>query len=62
MDIAKKTKCPLYILFIFYEKAYDKFDRNILRQLLAEAGCGQRFFNAPGESLKHTHNQTEDEI
>ena len=39
IDIARKTKNCLYILFVDYIKAYDRVNCNILLQMLADQGC-----------------------
>ena len=41
IDYARKTRQKLFILFIDFEKAYDKVRRDKLFQLLREAGCGK---------------------
>ena len=41
IDYARKTKQKLFILFIDFEKAYDKVRRDKLFELLREAGCGK---------------------
>ena len=43
-------------MFIDYVKAYDKVNRNVLLQLLASKGCGNRFIQAVGNSLRNTGN------
>lgn len=57
IDIARKTKQPLYILFVDYVKAYDRVDRNTLLQHLCEAGCGRRFLQAIGKTLEQTYSE-----
>ena len=52
--MARKTKKTLYIVFIDYEKAYDRVDRNTLLQNLAQSGCGSRFLCAIANMLKCT--------
>ena len=54
IDIAKKKRYPLYIVFIDYVKAYDKVCRNRLLQMLCDYGCGDKFIRAIGYSLKDT--------
>ena len=56
IDYARKSKQSLYIMFIDYVKAYDKVNRNVLLQLLASKGCGNRFIQAIGNSLRNTGN------
>ena len=41
IDYARKSKQKLYILFIDFEKAYDKVRRDKLFELLKSAGCGK---------------------
>jgi exonuclease III len=41
IDYARKTRKKLYILFIDFEKAYDKVERAKLFELLKTAGCGR---------------------
>lgn len=41
IDYARKTRKKLYILFIDFEKAYDKVRRDKLLDLLKSAGCGR---------------------
>ena len=40
IDYARKTRKKLFILFIDFEKAYDKVRRDKLLELLRSAGCG----------------------
>ena len=40
IDYARKTRKKLFILFIDFEKAYDKVKRDKLLELLRSAGCG----------------------
>ncbi len=54
IDIARKTKQTLYIAFTDYVKAYDRVDWNVLLQRLADHGCGNRFLQAIGNTLKIT--------
>jgi len=54
IDVARKTKQPLYIAFLDYEKAYDKVDRSVLLHKLALSGCGQTFLNAIHRTLSRT--------
>ena len=51
IDIARKTKQPLYIAYVDYQKAYDLVDRNKLLKILENRGCGLRFLRALRESL-----------
>ena len=55
IDIAKKKKITLYLLFVDYVKAYDRVNRNKLLKMLCEKGCGNRFLSAIGNSLKNTY-------
>ena len=57
IDIARKTKQTLFVLFVDYEKAYDRVNRNHLLNPLATAGCGNTFLRAIGEYLRHTQNK-----
>ena len=57
IDIARKMKQTLYVLFVDYEKAYDRVNRNHLLSLLANAGCGNTFLRAIGECLRHAQNK-----
>ena len=41
IDYARKAEQKLYILFIDFEKAYDKVERAKLIKLLRSAGCGK---------------------
>ena len=41
IEYARKTRKKLFILFIDFEKAYDKVDRAKLFELLKSAGCGK---------------------
>ena len=41
IDYARKTRQKLFILFIDFEKAYDKVRRDKLFELLRDAGCGK---------------------
>ena len=41
IDYARKAKQKLYILFIDFEKAYDKVERAKLIKFLRSAGCGK---------------------
>lgn len=54
IDFAKKTKRTLYILFVDYEKAYDRVPRQKLINMLAEKGCGTTFISAITRSMMHT--------
>ena len=45
IDYARKTRKKLYILFIDFEKAYDKVRRDKLFELLKSAGCGSVMLN-----------------
>jgi hypothetical protein len=56
IDCARKARRTLYIAFIDYAKAYDRVNRQILLQLLANRGCGQRFLQALTDTLSHTAN------
>ena len=56
IDIARKRGLTLYVAFIDYVKAYDKVNRNLLLDMLAAKGCGDRFLSAIGQSLKRSVN------
>jgi hypothetical protein len=56
IDYAQRTKQPLFIMFVDYQKAYDRVNRNKLLQMLAQAGCGDRFIHAIAETLRETLN------
>ena len=46
IDIAKKSRQSLYLLFLDFEKAYDRVNRQLLFKLLRQSGCGSTFLNA----------------
>ena len=54
IDIARKTRKPLYIVFVDYHKAYDKVNRVKLLQHLERRGCGSNFLRA----IKGCYSQT----
>ena len=54
IDIAQKTRKPLYICFIDYQKAYDKVNRLKLLQYLESHGCGSKFLHAMKQSMEST--------
>ena len=54
IDIARKKKAPLYILFVDFAKAYDRINRNKLIQLLKRMGCGSIMTHAIQKSLEVT--------
>ncbi len=56
IDIARKTGNTLYILFVDFEKAYDKVSHQKLLTLLPEQGCGAQFLSAIANTLKETDN------
>ncbi len=56
IDVARKRKLTLYISFIDYVKAYDRVNRSKLLQMLADKGCGNKFLQAIGKSMEHTHS------
>ena len=56
IEYARKTRKTLYVAYIDYIKAYDKLDRNILLQKLADQGCGNRYLTALANTLKNTRN------
>ena len=56
IDIARKKKEKLYVLFVDFDKAYDRVSRSKLLSLLAEQGCGKRMVNAIAASLQITKN------
>ena len=54
MEYARVKKQQLYVLFVDFEKAYDRVPRNKLLQLLADYGCGKIMIHAIAASLKET--------
>ena len=56
IDYARRTKQPLYLMFVDYQKAYDRVNRNKLLAMLADAGCGDKFLSAISETLRETLN------
>ena len=52
IDAARKLKTPLYIIFVDFEKAYDKINRVTLMQLLQHMGCGSNMVRAIKNSSK----------
>ena len=52
IDYAQKTKQTLYITYIDYVKAYDRLNRNILLQKLADHGCGKKYLKVVANSLQ----------
>ena len=46
MDHAKCTKKTLFILFIDFQKAYDRVPRSKLLECLKERGCGRMMLSA----------------
>ena len=54
IDVARKTKQSLYIVFIDYSTAYDRVNRQLLLEKLAASGCGQRFLRAIANTLNRT--------
>ena len=54
IDHAKKSKLKLYILFIDFEKAYDKVKRSKLIELLKSAGCGKQMLEIIKAIYKNT--------
>ena len=56
IDYVQKTKQTLYIAYIDYIKAYDKLNRGILLQKLADQGCGRKYLTAVANSLSLTKN------
>ena len=54
IDIARKTKRTLYIVFIDYVKAYNRVNRLKLLDLLDSKGCGSKFLQAVSSSLNGT--------
>ena len=57
IDIARKKKRVLYILFIDYKKAYDKVNRRKLLEYLDSKGCGSTFLAALKSSYVMTKGQ-----
>ncbi len=56
IDIAWKTGNTLYILFVDFEKAYDKVSHKELLTFLEEQGCEAQFLSAIANTLKNTDN------
>ena len=54
IDVARHTKQQLFVLFIDFEKAYDKVPRQKLLDMLKSMGCGHRMIRAVGATLLHT--------
>ena len=54
IDIARKDRKPLYIIFIDFEKAYDKVLRWKLVEVLRSFGCGSHMLQAIKSSLQKT--------
>ena len=54
IDIARKEKYPLYILFVDFEKAYDRVDRRKLINLLKSMDCGSAMTSAIRNSIDIT--------
>ena len=54
IDIARKTKRPLFLAFIDYRKAYDKLNRSIFLCMLVAKGCGAKFVKAVSKSVSKT--------
>ena len=57
IDIARKKKWQLYVLFVDYKKAYDMVDRRKLMQYLDRRGCGSTFLMALQSSYAMTKGQ-----
>ena len=62
IDYAQKTRQTLFIAYIDYVKAYDRLNRNILLQKLANHGCGKKYLRAVANSLQFTRNALGSEI
>ena len=54
IDIATKEKKKLYVLFVNFEKSYDKVSRATLMTFLKNMGCGSAMIQALKNSLKKT--------
>ena len=54
IDIARKEKKTLYVIFIDFEKAYDKVVRSKLMEVLRNLGCGSAMLQAIKNSLQKT--------
>ena len=54
IDVARKSKQRLYVVFVDYKTAYDKVNRQLLVDKLAAAGCGLRFLRAIANTLNRT--------
>ena len=62
IDIARKTKLPLYLAFIDYAKAYDKVDRVKLLRYLDQKGCGTKFLMAIKSSLLGSSGKIDEQL
>ena len=54
IDVTRKSKQKLYVVFIDHSTAYDKVNRQLLLGKLASSGCGLIFLSA----IMNTLNQT----
>ena len=54
IDVARKSKQRLFILFVDYRTAYDRVNRQLLLDKLSTAGCGLRFLRAVTNTLNQT--------
>ena len=57
IDIARKKRRTLYVLFVDYSKAYNKVDRFKLFSYLDQRGCGSKFLTALQSSYQKTTAQ-----
>ena len=46
IDYVKTKKCKLYMMFVDFNKAYDRIRRSILMEELKKRGCGGKFLSA----------------
>ena len=51
LDIARKQKRTLYIIYVDYQKAYDRVTRRKLLEHLEQLGCGTTFLLALKNSM-----------
>ena len=61
IDIARKQKRTLYVMFIDYVKDYDTSNQNKMLNMLHTQGFGNNFLRALGRNLQDTYNTIGDE-
>ena len=62
IDIARKCARKLYLVFVDYQKAYDKVPRLKLLQQLDLKGCGTKFLKAIASCMASTRGAIGDEL